>query len=131
MEIIRLAGIGLLTCFCALLLKKQHPEWAAVITLSACVLMLLTIVESLFGVVEALQTLAQRYGIEPLYITTIFKIIGIAYIAEFGAQICRDAEQSAVADKVELAGKVMILSLGIPVVLTLLELGESLRRVSL
>jgi stage III sporulation protein AD len=56
-----------------------------------------------------------------IYVETILKIIGIAYIAEFGAQITKDAGQGAIASKIELGGKVLILSMAIPILTVIIE----------
>ncbi|MNJ03061.1 Stage III sporulation protein AC/AD protein family protein [compost metagenome] len=58
---------------------------------------------------------------ESIYLKTVLKIIGIAYIAEFGAQIVRDAGQESIASKIELAGKVLILVLAIPIISIIIE----------
>ena len=67
------------------------------------------------------QELGNRAGINLIYVSTIFKVLGIAYLAEFSAQICRDAGSQAIAGKIELAGKVIILTLAIPILLAILE----------
>ena len=51
----------------------------------------------------------------------VFKIIGIAFITSFGSEICKDAEASNIAHKIELSGKIMILVLAIPILMSLLE----------
>jgi stage III sporulation protein AD len=59
---------------------------------------------------------------DSVYITTILKVIGIAYLADFGAQLCKDAGESAIAAKIELGGKILILLLAIPILTALMEL---------
>ncbi len=68
-----------------------------------------------------LERLATNANLNMVYVETILKIIGIAYIAEFGAQITRDAGQGAMAAKIELAGKVLILVMAIPILTVLIE----------
>jgi len=68
-----------------------------------------------------LEELAASSGVQMIYLKTILKIIGIAYIAEFGAQIVRDAGQEGIASKIELAGKVMIMVLAIPIISIIIE----------
>lgn len=72
-------------------------------------------------VIEVLKRLAENSGMESIYLKTVLKIIGIAYIAEFGAQIVRDAGQESIASKIELAGKVLILVLAIPIISIIIE----------
>lgn len=56
-----------------------------------------------------------------LYLNTVLRIVAIAYIAQFGAQICRDAGESAIGGKIELAGKIMIMFLAVPMLLVILD----------
>ena len=58
---------------------------------------------------------------ESAVLETVLKIIGIAYIAEFGAQVTRDAGQGSIAAKIELAGKVLILIMAIPIINVIIE----------
>jgi stage III sporulation protein AD len=68
-----------------------------------------------------LERLALRANINMMYVETILKIIGIAYIAEFGAQITKDAGQGAIAAKIEMAGKVLIMIMAIPILTVIIE----------
>jgi stage III sporulation protein AD len=68
-----------------------------------------------------LERLATNANLNMMYVETILKIIGIAYIAEFGAQITKDAGQGAIASKIELAGKIMILVMAIPILTIVIE----------
>jgi stage III sporulation protein AD len=68
-----------------------------------------------------LERLALNAKVNLVYVETILKIIGIAYIAEFAVQVTKDAGQGAVASKIELAGKVIILAMAIPILTVLIE----------
>lgn len=70
----------------------------------------------------ALETLTQNFNIHTNYISALIKIIGIAYICEFASQICIDAGEGAIAKKIELSGKILIVSCSIPILNDLLEL---------
>ena len=72
-------------------------------------------------VVSTLKSIADKADVGSLHLATLLKIVGVAYIAEFGAQVCRDAQEGAIASKVELAGKVIIMALSIPIVLVILD----------
>lgn len=68
-----------------------------------------------------LEVMAVNAKVNIVYVETILKIIGIAYIAEFAAQITKDAGQGAIASKIELAGKILILAMAIPILTVLIE----------
>lgn len=72
--------------------------------------------------IALISELAENANIHIVYLQTILKIIGIAYIAEFGAQIAKDAGQGAIASKIELAGKIFILVLAIPIIKAVIEM---------
>jgi stage III sporulation protein AD len=68
-----------------------------------------------------LQKIATNANVNLIYVETILKIIGIAYIAEFAAQITKDAGQGAIASKIELGGKILILAMAIPILTVMIE----------
>ena len=102
-------------------MKEQKPMFAFLITTFTGVLIFLFLIGKIEAVIEVLKQLAERSGIQPVYLKTILKIIGIAYIAEFGAQVVRDAGQDGIASKIELAGKVLIMVLAIPIISVIIE----------
>ncbi|MDQ0224947.1 stage III sporulation protein AD [Metabacillus niabensis] len=67
------------------------------------------------------ERIAANANVNLIYVETILKIIGIAYIAEFGAQITKDAGQGAIASKIELGGKILILTMAIPILTVIIE----------
>jgi len=121
-EIISLIGIAIIATLLAVLIRRDRPELALLLALTAAALIFLFAVTRLAGVISVLEGLAQRTGINRQYFSLLLKIIAIAYIAEFGAQICRDAGQEAVAGAVEVAGKVLILVLSVPILIAVFDL---------
>ena len=101
--------------------RKERPEIAVLLSLAAAGLILISLLGSIDQVLTVFETLALKSRINPSYLKLIIKIIGLAYLAGFGAQICRDAGEGSMAAKVELAGKIFILALGLPVMVGLLE----------
>ena len=81
----------------------------------------LFLVEQVFDVIRMLERIAINANVNLIYVETILKIVGIAYIAEFGAQITKDAGQGAIASKIELAGKILILAMAIPILTVIIE----------
>ena len=83
--------------------------------------LLLAVLGKVFGVVDLLEALGRRSGVDGGQIGVLLKVIGIAYVADFGTAVLRDAGEAALAQKVELAGKAAILLLAIPLVLAILD----------
>ncbi|MCT8138693.1 MAG: stage III sporulation protein AD [Anaerobacillus sp.] len=121
MEIIQIVGLGLITTFLALVVKEQKPIFAFLLTVFVGVLIFIFLIDQIYMIVTMLQKIAVNANINMVYVQTILKIIGIAYIAEFGAQIAKDAGQGAIASKIELAGKVFILVMAIPIITAIIE----------
>ena len=122
MEIFKIVGIGIVATVLVIILKSTRPEFALYISLVTGVIIFSMILGELSYVIQTLNTLARRTNVEFTYFSTILKIIGMAYIVEFGAQISRDAVEDSIALKIELGGKVLIMVLAIPILLALMDL---------
>ncbi|MBS3970237.1 MAG: stage III sporulation protein AD [Clostridia bacterium] len=122
MEILQIVGLSILAAVIIVLVKQANLPTVA-ITLSVLVgatifLMMLT---KIGAIIDILQQLADRANVNQFYLATILKIIGIAYIAEFGSQMCRDSGETAIASKIEFAAKILIMILAIPIFAAILE----------
>ncbi len=79
------------------------------------------LVDQIYIIIQMIESLAANANVNTIYVKTILKIIGVAYIAEFATQISKDAGLGAMAAKVELAGKILILTMAIPILTVLIE----------
>ncbi|WP_425448603.1 stage III sporulation protein AD [Dethiothermospora halolimnae] len=122
MEVLQIVGVGIIATILAVVVRQQKPEIALQISIVAGLIIFLFVVTKLSYVIDLLTNLAGKVDMEFIYFSTILKVIGIAYIAEFGAQISRDAGEEAIASKIELGGKVLIMVVSIPIVTALLDL---------
>jgi len=114
--------IGIITTILAITVSKQAPEFGVVISLAGSILILFMIMPQLTAVINILTNISNQVDIDNSNILIVLKIIGIAYLSEFGVQVCSDAGEHAIASKIELAGKVLIMAVSAPVMLSLLEL---------
>jgi stage III sporulation protein AD len=121
MEILQIVGFGLVAAVLIVLLRHQKPEVAMLVSIAAGVVIFLFVLDKVAAVVIVLKDLAVRANINMLYLGAILKIVGIAYIADFGAQICRDSGEGALASKIEFAAKVLIMVLAVPIVMAVLD----------
>ncbi|HOC09092.1 MAG: stage III sporulation protein AD [Clostridiales bacterium] len=122
MEIIQIVAISIIAVILAVVIRQYRPELALQISVVTGLLIFLVVIFKMASVLDALRTFTGRMNIDTVYISTIFRIVGIAYIAEFGAQVCKDAGENSIASKIELAGKVIILVLAVPILMALMEL---------
>ncbi|EPD80651.1 MULTISPECIES: stage III sporulation protein AD [Paenibacillus] len=121
MEIIQIVGLGLVATVLILIIKEQKPMFAFLLAAFTGILIFLFLIGKIASVIEVLHNLAQQSGVNMVFLKTILKIIGIAYIAEFGAQIVRDAGQESIASKIELSGKILIMVMAIPIITVIIE----------
>ncbi len=121
MEIVQIVGFGLIAAVLVVLLKNQRPEIAVLLSVAAGVIIFLLVATKIKAVVDVLGDLADHAQVNSFYLATVLKIVGVAYIAEFGAQVCRDAGESAIAAKVEFAAKVLVMVLSLPIIAAIME----------
>lgn len=121
MELLPIVGIGIVITILVMLLREERPELALLLSLTAGIMIFLLLMDRIATVFNLLQQLAFRADLDLLYINTVLRIVAIAYIAQFGSQICRDAGESAIGGKIELAGKIMIMFLAVPLLLVILD----------
>ncbi|MGI6113840.1 MAG: stage III sporulation protein AD [Mahellales bacterium] len=122
MEIFQIVAIGIIAVILIITIKGHRPEISMQISIAAGVIIFLLVVGKLASVIELLRQMVDRVNMHQGFFSTILKIIGIAYIAEFGVQLCKDAGENAIASKIEFAGKILIMVLAVPIVITLLDL---------
>lgn len=122
MEMGRIVAAGLMGTVLAVLLKKESPQIALLAAAATGVLIFCQIAAPLGGLLALLRETAERAGVGNGYFSIVLKVIGIAYLTQFGAQLCSDTGESAIAAKIELAGKVLMMTVAAPVVADLLEL---------
>ena len=121
MEIVQVVGLGLIAAFLVVVLREHRPELAMQVSLAAGVILMLMVINRITAAVQAVTEAAVGAGINLVYLQTLLRVIGIAYLAEFGAQICRDAGEGSIASRVELAAKVIILVLAVPIIVEVME----------
>lgn len=122
MQIIQIVGIGLVATVLIIILRRQKPEIAVQVSIVTGIVIFMLLASKLSAVIDLLEDYADKAQLRPIYFTTVLKITGIAYIAEFGAEICKDAGEGSIASKIELAGKVIIVVLAAPIITSLLDL---------
>jgi stage III sporulation protein AD len=121
LEIIQVVGLGLIATFLVLVIKEQKPVFAFLLATFTGIVIFIALAGKIAEVVKILEHLAVQAHVNQLFLTTILKIIGIAYITEFGAQVTRDAGQGSIAAKIELSGKILIMVMAIPIITVIIE----------
>ena len=121
MDIVQIVLISMVASLLYIILKDIQPTFAFLILLLTSIAIILVVIRQIQAIILLLQTLGEKASVDSTYIHTILKIIGIAYVTELGANITKDAGLSSVASKLELAGKIFILLLAIPIITAVID----------
>ena len=120
--LLKIIGVAFVTAITALLLKQSKPELSLSITVAGVIVILLFLADALKDTVGIIGVLAQTSGVENGLIKILLKIVGVGYVAEFSAGVLTDFGAQAVADKVVLGSKIVIVVIALPIFQNLLSL---------
>lgn len=115
-NIFSVIAIGLVSCILAITLIRNHPEISLVLSICAGVVILMMILPQVNGILSLIRSMAKEAGMEEGYLTIVLKSAGVACLTSIASSICKDAGQSSIGMKIELAGRIAILLLGLPVI---------------
>lgn len=105
----------------ALSLKSRNPEISSLISLGLCILIIWISVSRMGTILQSVKAIARHINIHEAYLIILLKLIGVSYLCEFASGISKDAGYSAVASQIELAGKVTMLMISLPVLMQVVE----------
>lgn len=121
MEVFKIVGFAIFAVVMIIVIKEQKPEMAIILAIATGIGLMFFAISKMSNIVDILNLLISKSGINSKFLEIILKVTAIAYIIEFGKNICIDAGQSAVATKLEMAGKVIIITLSLPLINSLLD----------
>lgn len=124
----KLVLIALVGSVTAILMRTVRQEYAVLIGCATAVLLVLGTLLRLTGISETLRRICAEYSVSPALLGSVLKIVGIAYLTEFGVNVAKDAGQQTIAGGLAFGGRILILSCALPSVVALLETGASLIR---
>ena len=122
MDIIKIIGIGLISLILIIIIKQYKPEFAIYISLISGILILTLIIDKLTNIIGLLESISSKASINNNFLGILLKITGIAFLAEFAVSVCNDSGESAIASKIEIGSKIIIISMSIPIISNLLEI---------
>lgn len=121
MDIIQIVLLGIIASILYIILKDINETFAFFLIVFTGVIIFILVIQRIGLIFDMIETLGEKASIDGIYLQTILKIIGIAYITELGANITKDAGLGSVAAKIELAGKIFILLLAVPIITAVIE----------
>ena len=121
MDIVKIIGIGLISLIIIIILKQYKPEFAVYVSIIAGILIIALTIGKIAGIIDILKNLANKTTINNQFLVLLIKITGIAILTEYTVSICKESGESAIASKVDFGGKIVIMSMSIPIISSLLE----------
>lgn len=121
MEVMTVGALGLAAVLLAVQFKTLRSEYAVYIVFAAGLVIAFYTVGRLETVLGLFESFAEALPVDSVYLVTLLKMLGIAYTVQICSGLCKDAGYGAIAGQIETFGKLTILSIGFPVILSLLE----------
>lgn len=121
MNVIQVGILGVAGVLLAVQFKSGKAEYGIYISGALSLLIFFSILGRLEIITEAMRTIASYISLDTAYMGTLIKMLGVTYIAEFSSSICKDAGYQTIAQQIEIFGKLAILVLSIPILMTLLK----------
>ena len=120
-EIVKVAVLGIAGVLFAIQFRQQRPEYALLIGFALSILVFSYVLGMAGRLLEEFAGLQQYLGDSKGYLGILMKVVGITYLCEFSAGICKDAGFSAVSDQIEILGKLSVLFAGLPILLAVIR----------
>ncbi|EOS33008.1 MAG: stage III sporulation protein AD [Lachnospiraceae bacterium] len=125
---IQICVLAIAGLFAALIIKKDKPEFAVLIIMLVSFFIAIRILTVLGNAVEELESWESILGGNIAYISLLLKIIGITYVCDFAANLCKDSGYAALSNHIELFGKVAIMVAGFPIIRIMIDMLEGMMR---
>lgn len=122
MEIIKVLILGIILSVITVLLKQIKPEYSLICVIVGSIILIAYILSGISTIFDYFSVVVEKTGVDNAMFTTLLKIIGVGYLIEFTAGICVDSGNNSIADKVVLAGKILIFILSMPIITNLFNL---------
>lgn len=120
-NVIKIIGVSFIALISIIIVKQYKPEFAIYVSIVAGAIILYMVLDKLGNVINLLQSISEKSGVNSEFLKLLLKITGIAFLTEFAINMCKDAGEGAIANKVEIGSKVVIISMSIPIISNLLE----------
>lgn len=118
---VKICVIGIVAVIFSLMIKKISPQMATLLALATSVLIFLIILPMLSEITVMFKSFSDLIDYKTLYMDIVLKIICVCYISEIASEICADAGEGAIAKKIEMGGKVIIMVLSLPIINEILK----------
>lgn len=124
--IIKVVCIAIISVFLCVIVRQYRAEYSLFIALGAGVIIWSMLSDTFSSAVESMTLMLSGTGVDSDYISIVFKALGICILTQIASDLCRDCGESALATKTELAGKIAILAVAMPMITSLAQISIEL-----
>lgn len=121
MDIVKIIGVGLAGLIIIIILKQYKPEFVVYVSLLSGAFIIAMLLPRISAIIDMLNNLSNNTAINTQFLGLLIKITGIAFLTEFAVSICKDSGESSIANKIDIGGKIIIVSMSIPIISGLLQ----------
>lgn len=125
-ELIRIAAIGIVTAVMTIVVSEKQPEIGMLISAAFGIMALIVAFGKAGAVIGLLEDIIEQAGIDAKLLVPVLKVTGMAYIAQFAVDSCKDVGQNAIAARIETVGKIMMLVIAVPIATSLIRIISSI-----
>lgn len=121
MDIIKIIGIGFITLIITILLKEYKKEYYIYAVLIGGAIILVYAINPIKEIISFTKEITKNNSFDNEFIELLLKLTGISILIEYAVSICKDAGENAIANKIDFGGKIVLISMSIPVISVTLE----------
>lgn len=122
MELVKVIILGVIISILTIFFKQVKPEYSLVCIIVGSIILIIYIINAITPIFSYFSEIVAKTGIDSKMFKTLLKIIGVGYLIEFSASICIDSGNSSIADKIVLAGKLLIFLISLPIITSLFDM---------
>lgn len=123
-----LVGLGMVAAIMSVVLKQHQPGFAMIISIAAGVLILGGVLAGIMPVINQIRAIFSSTAVPGEYVQILFQALGLCFITQIASEACKDAGESAIGAKIELAGKISVLVISLPLFVQVLDIVRVLLR---
>lgn len=119
---IKIAGFVLISLILIIFLRETKREFALILSIACGLILFITVADDFINVAKSIYNFSSQIKNVNAYISLMIKILGISLIAQFVVDLCRDAGENALASQTEIASKILILIMTLPLFETVISI---------
>ncbi len=122
MDIVKIIGVSLIALIIIIILRQYRPEYTILISLLTGIIIFFIVERKFEDILGLIKSINNKLSFNTQFVALLIKMTGIAFLSEFAVSICKDSGEAAIANKIELGTKIIIISMSIPIISSLLEI---------